>query len=110
MKFSRLFSAILIGAYGIAVVGCKDEGPGNGNGQGESSVPPQEEREQLVWKVAFLSQITSATELGEAIIGVCANVSQLENAQIAFVTGEDLESLPEGKGKTYCYFRITTAR
>ena len=96
MKFSRLFSAILIGVYGIAVVGCKDDGPGNGNGQG-GSVPPQEEREQLVGKVAFLSQITSATELGEAIIGVCANVSQLENAQIAFVTGEDLESLPEGK-------------
>ncbi len=97
MKLARLLSVLFIGVYGIVVVGCKDDGPGNGNGQGGSSAPPQEERQKLVGNVAFLSQITSGTELGEAIIGVCANVSQLENAQIAFVTGGDLESLPKGE-------------
>ena len=54
MKLARLLSVLFIGVYGIVVVGCKDDGPGNGNGQGGSSAPPQEERQKLVGNVAFL--------------------------------------------------------
>lgn len=91
----RFLFFLLVGIFGVVLVGCKDDEPGQGGG-GETPETPEEVRKEVSANVAYLSQITSSTEYGEAIMEAFTKVSSLENSQIALITGADLENISKG--------------